>query len=101
MVICKNFINRPLNSYRPLACKQPVFTTRDIKGTGAANWQNMFFIFKPNTLRERATLDLLYPTPNWLRDEIFSDLIVTLFQRITTAGDNRVTVAGDDRVTAN
>lgn len=101
MVICKTFLNRPSNSYIPLACKQPVITMREITQGGDANKREVFFLFKPNTLREHATLDLIYPQPEWLVREIESSLIVTEFLRITTSGDTRITVSGDDRVTAN
>jgi len=98
MVICKTFLNRPRNSYTPLACKQPVITMREMKFSGDANKRFMFFLFKPNTLREHATLDLIYPHPQWLVRDIESSLI-SVFVRITVSGDTRITVSGDTRVT--
>jgi len=99
MVICKTFLNRPSSSYIPLACKQPVITVREITQGGNANKQEVFFLFKPNTLREHATLDLIYPHPQWLVRDIESQLAVTSFVRITVSGDTRITVSGDTRVT--
>ncbi len=101
MVICKTFLNRPLGSYIPLACKQQVITVREITQGGDANKREVFFLFKPNTLREHATLDLLYPQPQWLVREIESAFVVAAFLRITAGGNTRITVSGDDRVTAN
>ena len=101
MVICKTFLNRPSSSYIPLACKQPVITMREMKFSGNANKQFMFFLFKPNTLREHATLDLIYPHPQWLVRDIESKLSVLSFLRITVGGNTRITVSGDDRVTAS
>ena len=94
------FLNRPRNSYIPLANKPLIVTTRDITGTGAANKQQMFFLFKPNTMRERATVDLLYPTPNWLRNEIYGKLAKTTFTRITDIGDTRIIDTGLIRITS-
>lgn len=81
-----------------MGCKQPVITTRFITKGGNANKQEMFFLYKANTLRERATVDLLYPTPNWLKDEIYGKLIITTFTRITDAGETRLIDTGLIRV---
>ena len=68
---------------------------------GDANKQEFFFLTKPNTIRERATLDLLYIHPQWLVRDIESKLVVLSFLRITATGETRITVSGDDRVTAS
>lgn len=95
---CSLFQNQPLNGYRPLACKRDVITTRDIGGTGAANKQEFFFLTKPNTIRERATIDLLYPTPSWLVTALQKTSLI--FVRATINGQARVTTDGFLRVTA-
>ena len=92
---CDNFLNRPKTSYRPLACKPIVVTTRELTGHGLANRLDLFFITKPNTIREHATVDLLYPTPNWLNNIIHP---VTRFVRETQNGHIRVTKGGHTRV---
>ena len=97
--VCATFINRPPNSYRPLACRPLVITTREITGTGRENKQQLYFITKPNTIRERATLDLLYPTPSWLANAVKPEA-KQQFERITTVGDTRVIDIGLIRVTA-
>ncbi len=76
-------------AYEPLACKQPTAESRTITGRGLANKQQYFFLMKPNTIREHATLDLLYPTPFWLRLALQKSRI--LVQRVTTAGNDRIT----------
>ena len=101
MVICQTFLNRPPNSYIPLACKQPVITMREITQGGNANKLEVFFLFKPNTLREHATVDLLYTHPQWLVRDIESKLVVLSFLRITATGETRITGSGDDRGTAS
>lgn len=65
--VCNNFINRPANSYRPLACKPIVVTSKEIPFTGQQNREFYFFLTKANTIRESATLDLLFPHPEWLK----------------------------------
>jgi hypothetical protein len=74
---------------------------REMTRGGDANKQEVFFVFKPNTLREHATVDLLYPHPQWLVRDIESKLAVVSFVRITAGGNTRITVSGDTRVTAN
>jgi hypothetical protein len=88
--LCSTFVNRPPGTYRPLVCKPVVFETRDIKGTGLQNKQNFFFLTKPNTIRERATIDLLYPTPFWLKQARQGSVVLT-FERVTSEGNPRVT----------
>jgi len=94
---CSLFQNQPIGGYRPLACKQDVITTRDIGGTGVANKLEFFFLTKSNTIRERATVDLLYPTPPWLVKAL--QKTTTIFARATINGQARVTTAGFLRVT--
>ncbi len=90
MSVCDNFINRPVGSYRPLACKPIVVTTRELRGTGDANKRDLFFLTKPNTIREHATLDLLYPTPFWLREAVTPDVTLVNNARITSDAKVRV-----------
>lgn len=92
---CDNFVNRPKGSYRPLACKPIVVTTRELRGTGQANKADLFFLMKPNTFREHATIDLLFTHPNWLVQAVQQQ---TRFPRITVNGHVRVTVGGHPRV---
>jgi len=96
--LCEVFINVSKFSYKPLVCKQIVIETRDIRGTGKANKADFFFLTKPNTIRERATLDLLYPTPNFLKFALQKG--IGAFARITTGGFTRITTNGFIRVTA-
>lgn len=65
--VCNIFQNQSSSGYQPLVCKDIVATTRTIGGRGKQNKANYFFLMKPNTIRENATIDLLYPTPFWLR----------------------------------
>jgi hypothetical protein len=96
--LCKSFVNVAKGAYKPLVCKQIVANVRIIGNTGKANKAEMFFLAKPNTIRERATLDLLYPTPSWLRVAVQKGS--GSFVRITTGGFNRITTGGFLRVTA-
>lgn len=93
--VCDTFINRPKGSYRPLACRPIVVQTRELRGTGAANKQDLFFLIKPNTFREHATIDLLFTHPLWLRD---ATLVLQRYERETTGGHTRETVGGHTRV---
>jgi len=95
--LCDVFINVSKFSYKPLVCKTDIIQTRDIRGTGKANKADFFFLTKPNTIREKATLDLLYPTPNFLKFALQKSLS---FARITTGGFTRITTGGFIRVTA-
>lgn len=97
-VTCDIFANQPLGAYRPLSCKQDIITTRNIEGTGKQNKANYFFLMKPNTIREYATLDLLYPTPAWLRAALQKTSLV--FARVVVGGTARVTTDNFLRVTA-
>lgn len=90
MSVCDNFINRPIGSYRPLACRPIVVQTRELRGTGAANKRDLFFLTKPNTIREHATIDLLYTAPFWLREAVTPDLTIVDNARITSDSKVRV-----------
>jgi len=68
--LCDTFLNRPIGSYRPLRCRPIVVITRELRGTGLANKQDLFFLIKPNTFREHATIDLLFPTPFFVQEEV-------------------------------
>jgi len=94
MNVCNTFINRPINSYRPLACKPIVVQTRELRGTGQANKNDLFFLTKPNTIREHATIDLLFTHPNWLREAVQETTLV----RVTANGFTRVTDLGLVRI---
>lgn len=65
--VCDIFQFQSKNAYQPLVCKDIVATTRTIGGRRQQNRNNYFFLMKPNTIRENATIDLLYPTPLWLK----------------------------------
>ena len=97
--LCRVFLRQVPGAYKPLVCKEPIANTRSIKGTGIANKQDFFFLLKPNTLRERATLDLLYPHPTWLKFANQSDNAST-FVRLTAGGFTRITTGSFVRVTA-
>ena len=96
--LCKTFLNLPPGRYKPLVCKEIIFTSRTIGQTGKRNAAEYFFLLKPNTLREHATLDLLYPTPNFLKFAIQNDSKST-FVRQTSGGFTRITTASFIRVT--
>jgi len=75
--------------------------TRDIMGTGKANKADFFFLTKPNTIREHATLDLLYPTPNWLKFALQRPLsAMGIFFRVTTNNRQRLTTNDFIRLTS-
>lgn len=97
--LCDNFINQPAGLYRPLACKPIVVQTRELKGTGYANKQQFFFLTKPNTIRENATIDLLYPTPSWYETNINNPIVIPDNTRVTTQGAIRIIDTGLIRVT--
>lgn len=99
MDLCRVFLRQAPGAYKPLVCKEPIANTRSIKGTGNANKQDFFFLLKPNTLRERATLDLLYPHPTWLKLAVQSGQAAT-FVRLTVTGLTRITTNSFVRVTA-
>jgi len=66
--VCKFFINLSDNSYKPLACKPLTVTSEDDIGeSGINNAYKAFFLMKRSTSRESATIDMLYPTPNFVR----------------------------------
>lgn len=88
--LCKAFTAQSAAGYKPLACKQQIFNTREMKGTGNANKQFFFFLTKPNTIREKATVDLLYPTPLWLKNALKKILV---FNRVTVDGSQRVSTS--------
>lgn len=90
MSVCDTFLNRPIGSYRPLACKPIVVQTRELRGTGAANKRDLFFLTKPNTMREHATIDLLFPTPDFVRQATTPDLTLVDNARITSDAKVRV-----------
>ena len=92
--VCDTFINRPKGSYRPLACKPIVVTTRELRGTGAANKQDLFFLIKPNTFREHATIDLLFTHPPWIVQALQPE---SRFARETNNGFIRLTDEGNQR----
>lgn len=66
MSLCNIFINSPPGAYRPLACKPITAITRSLRGTGRENKADLFTLTKGNTIRERATLDLILLVPDWL-----------------------------------
>lgn len=95
--LCDIFVNRK-TGYRPLVCKQITVQSRDIGETGLANRQQFFFLTRANTIREHATLDLLYPTPLWLKNSFFPKQAFST--RVTTGGARRITTGGAIRITA-
>lgn len=84
-----SFKNQPVGAYKPLSLKNPIITTREIRNTGKANKAEFFFLTKPNTIRERATIDLLYPTPSWLRTALQKPAKFAV--RIVVTGEERIT----------
>lgn len=96
--LCDTFLNRPLNSYIPLRCRPLIVTSRELRSTGRANKAELFFITKPNTIREHATVDLLYPKPFWLDTALHPDQQFRE-ERITTDNQTRVIDTGLIRVT--
>ena len=95
MLDCRVFRNNRLG-YVPLSCRAVTVDTRTLGGHGAANRQEFFFLTKPNTIRERATLDLLYAHPPWLVRTVQP---LTTDTRVTSEGRTRVTSDGRTRVT--
>ena len=64
---CREFINLDPDGYKPLACKPiTVQSEDDIGGHLLENAYKFFFLAKRDTIREHATLDVLYPTPNFI-----------------------------------
>lgn len=97
--LCQVFLRQPPGAYKPLVCKEIIADTRSIKGTGQVNRLDFFFLLKPNTLREYATLDLVYPHPSWLQSAVQSSGKMQ-FVRLTTGGFTRITTNSFIRVTA-
>jgi len=98
--LCKTFINSSPNSYRPLACKPVVVNSRELTKSGLANRQELFFLTKPNTIREHATVDLLYPIPLWLKREVDNPSVVPAYARVTSGHAIRIVDFGLIRVTS-
>ena len=98
MNLCKVFLRQQPGAYKPLVCKDIIAGTRSIKGTGQANKLDYFFLMKPNTMREYATLDLVYTHPTWLKFAVKSRLRDN-FVRITPEGFTRITTNSFVRVT--
>lgn len=78
----------PKNGYQPLSCKPRIITSRVLHSHGQQNRNELFLLTKPNTIREHATLDLLYPIPGFIK-EIKGELAFET--RITSEGAIRVT----------
>lgn len=97
MSLCEIFINNPPGAYRPLACRPIIVKTEIIKDTGRANKLNLFYLIKPNTFKEHATLDLILPTFN---PEILPRVEQTFATRVTPEGDTRNIPSGAFRVVA-
>ncbi len=97
--LCRVFLRQTPNAYKPLVCKEIIANTRSIRGTGQANKNDFFFLMKPNTLREYATLDLLFTHPTWLKQAVQGAGRQT-FVRITAGGFTRITTNSFVRVTA-
>lgn len=97
--LCRVFLRQQPGAYKPLVCKEIIANTRSIKGTGQANKNDFFFLLKPNTLREYATLDLLFTHPQWLKAAVQGAAKQT-FVRITAGGFTRITTNSFVRVTA-
>ena len=95
------FLNRPNSSYIPLGSRPVVISTREIRNTGRANKQEFFLLTRPWTIREKATIDLLYPTPDFVRNALNDKKRILSFTRITVGGNTRITVSGEERVTAS
>jgi len=54
---------------------------------------------KPNTIREYATIDLIYEIPFWLKQATRKlPPAQTVADRITTLGETRITVNGNIRI---
>lgn len=65
--VCNEFVNLSNDGYKPLSCKPlTVVTVDDIGGHGLENAYKFFFLAKRDTIRENATLDVLYPTPRFI-----------------------------------
>lgn len=97
--LCRVFLRQIPGAYKPLVCKEVIANTRSIKGTGQANKQDFFFLLKPNTLREYATLDLIFTHPQWLQSAVQRGGKQT-FVRATAGGFTRITTNSFVRVTA-
>lgn len=97
--LCRTFLHVSAAAYKPLVCKDIIFTSRTIGGHLQQNRAEFFFLTKPNTIREHATLDLLFPTPTWLQFRVQSRKLRVSFNRITTAGNTRITTNDFIRLT--
>ena len=95
--LCKIFVNRSNDSYKPLACKPLTVKNRTITGHGLQNKLEYFYLTKPNTIREHATLDMLYPVPLWLRNSPLQKQYIS--ERETPDGSKRITADGSLRIT--
>lgn len=70
--VCQQFINLSNDGYKPLACKPlTVQSEDDIGGHGLENAYKFFFLAKRNTVRESATLDVILPIPNFIKQKRF------------------------------
>lgn len=96
--LCRVFLRQAPGAYKPLVCKEVIANTRSIRGTGQVNRLDYFFLMKPNTMREYATLDLVYTHPQWLQSAVQSRGKQT-FVRATAGGFTRITTNSFVRVT--
>ena len=87
--------NNRTGGYTPLSCRPQITETVTLTGHGLENRQQLFFYTKANTIRERATLDLLYPAPFWL---VRARQRLSFGNRITSTGQNRITSHGRQRI---
>lgn len=97
--LCRVFLRQPPGAYKPLVCKEVIANTRSIRGTGQVNRLDYFFLMKPNTMREYATLDLIYTHPQWLKTAV-QGAGRQQFVRATAGGFTRITTNSFVRVTA-
>lgn len=98
--VCNAFVNVDLDEYRPLACKPIIAPVEDdIGGHLLDNAYRFFFLAKRDTIKENATLDVLYPTPNFIKKARFDRTPpkVEFVKRVTTDSKTRVTTTGQIR----
>lgn len=97
--VCKFFRNQPKDGYRPIGCKEPIAYSKENTSTGRKNYAEVFYTLRGNTLKENATIDLILPIPDWLKQSgLEPQSTLPSGARVTNSGNIRVIDLGLIRV---
>lgn len=94
--LCKEFLNVPLDEWRPFGCQPIGMHTRQLEGTGYDNMLDFYMLTVSNTIREMAHLDLAIPINPIVK--MCPEVVQATERRVTEDGGQRITEAGAPRV---